>query len=252
MASKGTRNTAIAFGDYEITVAMFKAETSRDPKFEKFLKPGVPAPTAKRGSSGATAAYPAVEGTDGKVRVPVEELEAIEEASKAQHATMRVLETIDYRQVPTERITGSYWLQPRAGTAKGLALLAHGLKNTGRVAVVKWVSTSREKLGVIRARTVEGKLALLLSELVFANDFTGPDEDTLAINDVELTGQAVHVAERLVKSFARDGEHKIDTASDTAVDGRIALVERLRDQELDDALAATAAAADGELAVKRS
>jgi non-homologous end joining protein Ku len=244
MASKGTRNTAIAFGDYEITVAMFKAETSRDPKFEKFLKPGVPAPTARRGSNGATATYPAVEGTDGKVRVPVEELEAIEEASKAEHATMRVLETIDYRQVPTERITGSYWLQPRAGTAKGLALLAHGLKNTGRVAVVKWVSTSREKLGVIRARTVDGKL--------FANDFTAPDEDTLAINDVELTEQAVHVAERLVKSFARDGEHKIDTASDTAVDARIALVARLRDQELDDALAATAAAQDGEIAVKRS
>lgn len=260
MASKGTRNTAIAFGDYEIQVAMFKAQTSRDVKLEN-VDPVTGNPVkAVRGGAGGLAPVgmvKAVEGTDGKVRVPQEALERIVEESKHRYQTMQVLETIDYRQVDTARIVGSYWLQPRAGTSKGLALLAQGLKNTGRVAVVKWVATSREKLGVIRVRHPFGdqRLALLLSEVVFANDFVLADEDALAINDVELEPRAVATAERLVKAFARDGDPKVDTATDEAVDARLELIERLREEELEEALEACAPAGveeSGELTVRRA
>ena len=256
MASKGIRNTALAFGDFEISVTMSKAQTSRDIKTELvFETTGQKVPAGRGGGGGGMAGtVRAVEGTNGTVRLPKNELDAIVEESKQRYETMQVLETIDYRQVDTARIIGSYWLQPRAGTAKGLGLLAHGLKNTGRVAVVKWVSTSREKLGVIRVRhTRDGKLALLLSELAFANDFAGPDEDALAINDVELSPAAVKVAERMVKAFARDGEAMVDTASDTAVDARLALVEMISTRAMDEALQASASdALDGELTIRRA
>ncbi len=258
MANTGTRNTALSFGDYEISVAMVKAETSRDVKLENVdERTGHKVASGRSGARGGMAAragvVKALEGTDGRVRFSDEELDAIVQASKDKYETMVVLETLDYRQVDTARIKGSYWLQPRAGTAKGLALLARGLKNTGRVAGVKWVSTSREKLGVIRVRHPFGdeRIALLLSELAFANDFIVPDDDVLAINDVEAGEREIAAAERLVKAFARDGEAKVDTASDEAVDARLALVERKQDAELEGALEASVAGLDGELAVRR-
>lgn len=257
MAEKGTRNTAIAFGDYEIAVTLTKANGSRDLKVERVNAFGEKVTNRGGGGGGyPPGAAKAVRlAGDIVVRLPAEELEAIEKASKDAYATMRVLETIDYRQVPTERIVASYWMQPHAGTGRGLRLLAEGLKRTGRVAVVKWVATSREKLGVIRVRRAlprqmevgpgrprdwprnEAKLALLLSELTFANDFLAPDEDALAINDVEIPEGAIEAAERLVKAFARRGEHKLDTASDEAVDARLALFRRLAEKQSNEALA---------------
>jgi non-homologous end joining protein Ku len=238
MAEKGIRNTRIAFGDFEIAISLKKAHHSRDPKLER-----VDADGNKITSSGGTRMRRGVDVDAGEcyalrisedqvVRLPQDELEEIAEKSKERYETMVVLETIDYRQVPTERILGSYWVQPRDGTARGLRLLYEGLRITGRVAVVKWVATSREKLGIIRPRTTELGHALLLSELAFANDFLAPDADALAIDQVELSDpRAAEAAARLVRAFARRGAQKtIDTASDEAVDARIELLKRVQDR----------------------
>jgi non-homologous end joining protein Ku len=252
MADRGTRNTAIAFGDFSISVAMKKAAHSRDVKTELVDRDGRKIGGGGGGGGGGRRSVNADAGEARAVRVsdthvirlPQDELERIEAESKERYATMTVLETIDYRQVPTERIVEAYWLQPRDGTARGLRLLAEGLRATGRVAVVKWVSTSREKLGVIRVRHPFGdeRIALLLSELTFANDFLAPDDDALSINDdaVELDERSLEAARRLVKAFARHGgAPAIDTATDEAVDARLALLERVQAVELNAALEAS-------------
>lgn len=244
MASTGTRNTMIAFGDYELAVSMKKCEHPRDLKTEYVDATGKKVTASRGGNGGAGAGLSkAVRLADESIiRLPADELEAIVEESKDAWGKMQVLETIDYRQVPTERIKGSYWLQPRAGTGKAFKLLACGLQDTARVAVVKWVSQNREKLGVIRVRYMPAgpSVALLLSEISFANDFAGPDEDALAHNEIEVSEEAVAAASRLVKSFARRGVHVVDEASDEAVDRRLALLERLQDEKLEHELSGSA------------
>jgi len=249
MATRGTRNTSIAFGGFEIAVSLSKAHYSRD------LKTEVVDPSGKKVSMGGGGGgrrtlrdgeSRAVRISEEKVlRLPADELERIEQTSKDAYEQMQVLETIGYRQVPTERILGSYWLQPASGSAKGLALLAAALRETGRVAVVKWCSTSREKLGVIRVRGLEGARALLLSELAFANDFAFADDDALEINNVEVDERSLAVAVNLIKSFARNGAPAVDEASDEAVDARLALFALLSDAELNAQLAGMATEEEG-------
>jgi non-homologous end joining protein Ku len=255
MATKGTRGTSIDFGDYELSVSLVKATRSRDIKAEyvrdQASKPDPdtgevqvkPEKTTMTGSTGGTRqqapdVYKAVRLSDEKVlRLPEDRLEEIVEASKREGETMRVLEAIDYRQVPTERIVGTYYLQPRAGTAKGCRMLFEGLRETDLCAVVKWVSSSREKLGVIRARKIDGKSVLHLSELAFANDAAEVDDD-VSLDDVEVGPKSIAAAASLLAGSRRGhgGERKIDTASDTAVDARVALVDELMDAELASAL----------------
>lgn len=262
MATRGTRNTEIAFGDFTISVSLAKASKSRDLKTEivdaegrKLSGGGGGYGGGRRKPDGEAGESRAVRVSDDIViRLPQDELDAIEQASKDRWGRMEVLEAIDYRQVPTERIDGSYWLQPSAGSAQGLYLLHRALSEQDKVAVVKWVSTSREKLGVIRPRRVGGKRALLLSELVFANDFAEPDEDALAINEAEVMmaerdpeghACAVEQAIGLISAFARErGDDKfVETASDEAVDARLALLERVQAQAMTAALEASTAAA---------
>lgn len=266
MATKGTRNTSIAFGSFEISVSLVKTAKDRDIKTELVDAAGVKI-SGGSGFGGGRRKPDLVAGEARAVRVsdqhvirlPQDELDAIEQASKDRWGQMQVLECIDYRQAPTERIAGSYWLQPAQGSAQGLYLLHKALSDCDKVAVVKWVSTSREKLGLIRPRWVkrdgEYLRALLLSELVFANDFAEPDDDVLAINEAEAMMEegdplahlrAVEQARDLIRAFARGrGDEKfVDTASDEAVDARLALLERVQAEQMGEALKASVHAAE--------
>jgi non-homologous end joining protein Ku len=253
MATRGTRNTTIAFGGFQIAVTMKKAPTSRDLKTEIVNPEGVKVNAPGGGGGGTRTLRPgqsrAVRLSDTSViRLPQDDLDRITEHSKTNWQDMEVLEAIDYRQVPTERILGSYWLQPAQGSAKTMLMLAGALRDTSKVLVVKWCASSREKLGVIRVRGVEGKRALLLSELAFANDFLTPDEDALEINNADVDERSQGVAVSLIESFARGAGDPvaIDEASDDAVDARLRLFQRLADEQTGRELEeAVAAASDG-------
>lgn len=264
MAQQGTRNTSISFGSFELAASLVKANGTRDLKLERFDAAG-----AKLSGGGGSYGRRGVDTDRGEsyglqqaevlVRFPQDELDAIVASSKDAFGSMRVLECIDYRQVPTERIQGSYWLQPAQGSALGLLYLHEALADRDKVAVVQWVATSREKLGVIRPRWVRRQggrhRALLLSEIAFANDFFEPDADVLSINEAERMAEqsdpeayvrALEAARGLVDAFARQpGDPKaIDAASDTAVDARLALLERLQGAALTEGLEASTRGAD--------
>jgi non-homologous end joining protein Ku len=242
VADRGTRATRISFGAYAISVSMKKAQHSRDLK-TKIVDAVTFVPRAASG--GVTRRGPGpgevrvIEGT--KVVLPPEDLARIEQDSKGRYEAMTVLECIDYRQVPTERIVGAYWLQPRDGTAHGLRVLYDALRAEKKVAIVQWVATNREKLGVIRPRLTRHGRALLLSELSFADDFSAPDDDALSINDVaQPTDGEVDAACKLVRAFAReDGTVNVDTATDSAVNARLELAERLASADLGASLRAS-------------
>lgn len=249
MASRGTRNTELEFGGFMVAISFKKCHHSRDLKTEVVNEQG-----AKIAGGGGGGNRKLRDGEARAVRVseqhivrlPQVELDKIVERSQTTYERMQVLETVDYRQVPTERIDESYWIQPAQGSASTLALLAEALRQTGKVAIVKWVASSREKLGVIRVRGREGERALLLSELAFANDFLAADGDALEINNVELDERAVPIAVNMIESFARPSgaAPQVDMATDTAVDARIALFKLLCDTQTEQQLEASVAAVE--------
>jgi hypothetical protein len=236
---------------------MQKAHQSRDLKTEYVNEAGEKVTMSGGPGGGSRTPAPgvskAVRCGDHVVRLPQYELDAIEQASRDAWSAMQVLEVIPYGKVETERIQGAYWLTPSQGSARGLYLLHAALYRVEQVAVVKWISTSREKLGVVRPMWVvrgdEHCRALLLLELSFANDFVAPDDDALAINEAEamLAGDpeahdvAIEAATQLVSAFMRDpdGREAIETASDSAVDARLALLARLQNAGLGAALDAS-------------
>jgi len=256
--AKGTSNQSISFGDFAIEVAFSKTTFSRDPKTEYVrdeLNPetGEVVPVtvtmsgaSRGGGSGsrtvADDVYKAVRVSPDKVlRLDPAVLEEVERQSVETWKTMTVLETIDYRSVPTERITGSYWVQPRNGTGFALALLTKALYESDRVAVVKWVATTREKLGILRPR--RSGTAMMLCELAFANDFREPDEDVLLGEFADqISDAALDAAKQLVQSLGRPrgGEQRVDTASDSAVDARLTYIERLHAEQFEQAVSAAA------------
>lgn len=225
------KNQVLAWGDYSIEIGTAPTKHSRDVKTVYVNEDNRVVTLTGGGRGGSRTPGPGIEKAvqvgDDVIRLPAEELALIEDRSKAEHDVMAVLETIDYRQVPTERILGSKWITPR-GSATGLAILTESLERTGRVAVVKWVDTSREKLGVLRPRKTPDGLALLLIELAFENDYAPPPQEAL-VGAIETVAVQVAAGMALVRAFARPraGEHKVDTATDTAVDARLALVESL-------------------------
>jgi non-homologous end joining protein Ku len=239
MAGPGSRHIALAFGDFEIAVTMKKAQFSRDLKTEI-----VDADGHKRsggGGGGGSARKPDTDAGESRavrlsetnvIRLPQEDLDHIAAISALNFRDMRVLESIDYRDVATERIVGSYWLEPAQGTAVALRALAEALRAAGRVLVVKWApagASPREHLGVVRVRGRAGRMALLLSELTFANEFAEATDSALTINAVAPSQAQIDAAEKLIDGYARTPFEApaLERESDSAVDARLALYERL-------------------------
>lgn len=173
--------------------------------------------------------HPIAEDEIAKVRAD-QKLDAVE-----------VLEFIDYRRVPTDRLVGSYWIQPDPGFAKPQATLMAAMRKAGRAMLVKFNVRDRQHLGVIRVRKTPGGDALLLNGVAFAASWNEPDEQVLAASNVQVADSAVTAALTIIEHMSGDGE-----AFATARDELIPAMESLIEQAVNRPLEEEAAAQEGE------
>jgi DNA end-binding protein Ku len=165
-------------------------------------------------------------------RIPDVELVAARAETKLD--TVELLEFIDYRKVPTDRLAGSFWLQPDPGFEKPLGVLMEAMRRDGRAMVVRYAVRDRQRLGVIRVRKVDGGSALLLNDVAFANTWRAPDEQVLAPSQVEaLDERSVAAALRIIEGLSGDGEALSD-ARDELPDKLRQIVERAHEGIYDD------------------
>jgi non-homologous end joining protein Ku len=170
----------------------------------------------------------------GKVVREIPESEIKAESATTALDSIEVLEFIDYRRVPTDRLNGSYWIQADPGFDKPLETMIEALRRSRTAMVVKYAVRSRQRLGVIRARHVFGdEYALLLNDVVFADLWRAPDDRVLAPNAVIPDERSVQSALEIIASMRGSGE-SLESAADDLPPALTILAERAVDGVYED------------------
>jgi non-homologous end joining protein Ku len=148
---------------------------------------------------------------------------------------IELLEVIDYRAVPTDRLAGAYWIQPDTGFARPLRTLMAAMRDDKTAMVVKFAVRSRQRLGVIRVRKTDGgKDALMLSGVVFASQWRDADAQVLEPAGIESVDERAVVAAREILAGYRGPGTTLATAVDDLPELHKAIVERAHDGLYDD------------------
>lgn len=170
-------------------------------------------------------------------RVPPSELDYAKAATKLDR--VELLEFVDYRRVPTDRLDGAFYVQPDPGFARPLRTLMRAMRADGKAMLVKWSLRDRQRLGVIRVREIDGEDVLLLNAVTFAAQWRAPDEQVYEPARVEVDAaeeaRAVAAAQRIIVSYHGTGE-ALDTAEDELPNLLIEVVQRAHDGVYDEAV----------------
>lgn len=131
--------------------------------------------------------------------------------------TIELLEVIDYRRVPTERMTGGHWIQPDKMFERSLAILIEALRRDGHAMLVKWSARDRQRLGIIRVRVTDDGPALMLNDVTFAAQLRKPNDQVLAAGRItELDERSVNAAQNLLAQYRGPGR-MLDEATDDLI-----------------------------------
>jgi non-homologous end joining protein Ku len=148
---------------------------------------------------------------DGSFVDLTDQLNAVD--AQTDQDELRVVSFIRVEQVPRARILGSYYLgSDGPGAPKVLRLLYEALRQTHRVAVIKWVKNTRQALGVISPYPRENG-ALVILELAWEEDWRAPSGRCLVHQQAQVTSQELAAAVELIDAMA-DSVKSVDELSD--------------------------------------
>jgi Ku protein len=134
---------------------------------------------------------------DGSFTDLTDLLETVEEESRAEG--VEVLGFIRRERVPRERVVDSYFLgAENASGARLVRVLFEAMKETGRVAVVRWTKRKGQSLGILTPR---GDGAMVVLELAFAEVCRAPNAKCLAHLQAEVSRGIVEQAQTLIESM---------------------------------------------------
>jgi non-homologous end joining protein Ku len=181
-------------------------------------------------------------GDDFRV-IPPSEIEYAEAVTHLE--AVELLEFIDYRRVPTDRLSGFFYVQPDPGFAKSLRTIIEAMRHEKRAMLVKFTVRKRQRLGVIRAREDSpGKWILVLNGVAFAAEVRAPDERVLEPAMVEeVDERSVEAARRIIRAHSGPGE-TLDTARDELPDLLGEIARRAQEGIFDDPVRVLMFAAD--------
>lgn len=124
-------------------------------------------------------------------------LEKVEEESRVEG--LEALGFIRRERVPRERVVSSYFLgSDGKSSARLIRALYEGMKETGRVAVVRWTKRKGQSLGILTPR---GDGAMIVLELAFAEVCRKPNARCLAHLRAEVSRDMVGHVETAIESM---------------------------------------------------
>lgn len=96
----------------------------------------------------------------------------------------------------------AFHVAPASGFEKPYALLEQAMKESGRVALARFVRNNKEYLAALRPRG--GRLEL--STMVYADELVDPEsiDELTKVSDVEVGDEEVEMARQLIESLAAD------------------------------------------------
>jgi DNA end-binding protein Ku len=197
---------SISFGLLNVPVKLYSAVARRGVSLREV-----------RGSDGARIRHRRVaEGTDEEV--PYEEIVKAFEISPDRYVplskdemaalapertrTIEVQDFVDLDQIDPIYFDSPYYLGPAQGAEKAYSLLARAMRESGKVAIARFVFRNKEHLAALRP--ADG--VLTLTTMRFADEVVPPAEleDVLPSAKPKVAKQEVEMAERLIDSLSRD------------------------------------------------
>lgn len=135
---------------------------------------------------------------DGRFVDLTDQIETVEEESRVEG--LQVLGFLRRERVPRERVICSYYLGAESGSgAKLLRTLYEGMRDAGRVAVVRWTKRRGQTLGIVVPHSSGALVAL---EMLFAERVRDPNAKCLAHLQAEVTRGVVDRAVELIESMS--------------------------------------------------
>ena len=156
---------------------------------------------------------------DRYVPLTKEELEALApEKSRA----IEVLDFVDLEEIDPIYFDSPYYLGPAEGAEKAYSLLSQAMKESGKVAIARFVLRNKEHLATLRP----SDNVLTLTTMRFADEVVPPSEldDALPSGKPKVAKREVEMAEQLIESLTRafdPGEYR-----DEYREQLLALIER--------------------------
>ena len=150
---------------------------------------------------------------DGDFVDLTDEIDAIAERTRLEE--MRVSDFIRTEQVQRGRVLGSYYIAPDGpGAAKVIRLLHEAMRETKRVAVVRFTKRSRQSLAVL-IPLAESK-ALEVIELAWSEDLREVPVKCEACAQVEVNAEEIELAVSLVEAMSSTRADSLDVLTDDA------------------------------------
>ncbi|MEX0993621.1 MAG: Ku protein [Solirubrobacterales bacterium] len=134
---------------------------------------------------------------DRYVVITPEELKSLD-AEKTR--TIDIEDFVDLEQIDPLYYDHPYYLAPDVGAAKAYGLLLAALKQSGKVAIARFVMREKEYLAAIRA--ADG--VLTLETMIFADELVSPSqlEELPEAKEVKVTKREVEMAQQLIDSLS--------------------------------------------------
>jgi len=199
---------AISFGLVNVPVKLYTATSPKGVRFHQLSSKTGARIKQKRvdSSTGEEVAYEdIVKGyelsPDRYVMIDPDELDALD--PKATH-TIDIEEFVDLAEIDPIYYDHNYYLAPTAGGAKAYRLLLDAMRESGKVAVGRFVLRSKQQLCALRP---VGD-ALALTTMLFGDEVLAPDrlDELDAIAEAEASERELRMAQQLIESLSADFE----------------------------------------------
>jgi DNA end-binding protein Ku len=199
---------AISFGLVNVPVKLYTATSPKAVRFHQLSAKTGARIKQKRvdSSTGEEVAYEdIVKGyelsPDRYVTIEPEELDALD--PKATH-TVDIEEFVDLADIDPIYYDHNYYLAPTAGGAKAYRLLLEAMRESGKVALGRFVLRSKQQLCALRP--IGDVLAL--TTMLFGDEVLAPDrlDELDAIGEAEASDRELRMAQQLIESLSAEFE----------------------------------------------
>ena len=197
---------AISFGLVNVPVKLYTATSPKSVRFHQLSAKTGARIKQKRvdASTGEEVAFEdIVKGyeltPDRYVTIASDELDALD--PKATH-TIDIEEFVDLVEIDPIYYDHNYYLAPSAGGAKAYRLLLEAMRESGKIAVGRFVLRSKQQLCALRP---VGD-ALALTTMLFGDEVLSPDrlDELDSLSEAEASDRELRMAQQLIESLSAE------------------------------------------------
>ena len=197
---------AISFGLVNVPVKLFTAISPKDVRFHQLEEGTGSRIRQKRVSAetGEEVPYEKIvkgyEISPGQyVPITPEELESLDpESTRA----IDIEDFVELGEIDPLFYDRPYYLIPEKGGAKAYALLVEAMKESGKVAIARFVLRTKQYLAAIRPLDD----VLVLETMLYADEVIEPDDLEGVPHDVDVSDRELKIARQLIESLSSDFE----------------------------------------------